>query len=132
MRCVRSSPTWCAVHSASPRDRGSATAEWALALPAVVLVLTAVLASIGTVIAQARIDNAAAEAARLASLGHDGSHVSRHTATLLESFPGVTTTLSDRGPSICAAVTTQHTPRPFPLGPLVLEAEACALDEAGP
>ena len=114
------------------RERGSATAEWALALPAVVLVLAAVLASVGTVIAQARVDTAAAEAARLASLGHPASSITSHTASLLESFTAVSTTRATRGPSVCITVRADHDPRPFPLHPLELDATACALDEATP
>ena len=118
------------MRSALARDRGSTTAEWALALPAVVLVLTAVLASVGVVVAQARVDNAAAESARLASLGQPSPSVTAHARVLLDSLADVGVMRTHRGSSVCVTVTARHDPQPFPLGAVELQSQACALDEA--
>ena len=50
-------------------NRGSITAEWALALPAVMLVSGAVITGIGVGLDQASLHQAAADAARAASFG---------------------------------------------------------------
>ncbi|PPK92934.1 TadE-like protein [Kineococcus xinjiangensis] len=63
-------------------DRGSVTAELALALPAVVLVLCAVLATGEVAIAQVRCTDAARAAARSAARG-EPAHVVRAAAETL-------------------------------------------------
>jgi len=103
-----------------------------LALPAVVLVLTAVLASVGVVVAQARVDNAAAESARLASLGQPSPNVAAHARKLLDPLGDVALVRMQRGSSVCVTVTAHHDPTPFPLEAVELRSEACALDEATP
>lgn len=59
----------------SPRERGSATAELAVALPAVVLVLVVVLVVGSAALAQLRCGDAARAAARAAALGEDAAAV---------------------------------------------------------
>lgn len=53
----------------APADRGSVTVELALALPAVVLVLAAMLATVGLGAAQVRAVDGARVGARVAALG---------------------------------------------------------------
>jgi len=57
------------------RDRGSVTAELAVGLPAVVMVLVAVLLIAGAAITQVRCTDAARAAARSAALGEDAATV---------------------------------------------------------
>ena len=57
------------------RDRGAVTAELALALPVVVLVLAALLATAGGLTAKLRCADAARGAARAAALGQSDSEV---------------------------------------------------------
>lgn len=85
MRSARSAPSPIAAGQPSPpgsrrgegrgrhegAQRGSATAEFALALPAVVLVLLAVLAAAATGAAQVRCADAARVGAREFALGQD-------------------------------------------------------------
>ncbi len=78
MRCARFSPTWCETRLLLRANRGSITAEWALALPAVVVVAGVVITGIGVGLDQAALHQVAADAARAASLGlGDGDVLSR-------------------------------------------------------
>ena len=66
-------------------DAGMVTAEFAVALPAFVLVLVAALSVVAIVTAQLRCTDAAATAARLAARGQAGALV---RSTSLASAPG--------------------------------------------
>ena len=57
------------MRSLSAASRGAITAEWALALPAVILVASVVFAGIGVLLERARLDQAAADIVRLVGLG---------------------------------------------------------------
>lgn len=132
MRFGKFSPTWCAVRSASPRDRGSVTAEWALVLPAVVLVLGAVLSSVGVMVQQSRLDGLAADAARLASVGHSASSITDHVVAQLGHDATVSLQSASEGISVCAVVSAESS------GPLSMvqgfdmKGMACALRESQP
>ena len=65
--------------AASRRDRGSVTAELAVGLPAVVVVLVALLLVASTAIAQTRCTDAARAGARAAALGESAGSI---TATV--------------------------------------------------
>ncbi len=52
-------------------DRGSATVEFAMLLPAVVMILATLLGSVQWATAQIRVESAAATAARVAIVGTD-------------------------------------------------------------
>ncbi len=64
------------------RERGSVTVEFALALPAVVLVLSAVLGVAGAATAQLRAQDAARAAARAAAIGSDDASIRAVAARL--------------------------------------------------
>jgi len=66
------------------RDRGSVTAELAVGLPAVVLVLVAVLLVGGAAVTQVRCSDAARAAARAAALGEEPAAV----ATIVDDLAG--------------------------------------------
>ena len=101
-------------------DRGSVTAEFAVALPAVVLVLAACLSGMRLAGDQLRVQDAAAVAARAAARGGDAGVASR-------LVPGSTTTRADRDGLVCVRVSM---PAADPLGALAsmtLTASSCAL-----
>lgn len=68
-RCVRSVPAGRAAAVGRRGDRGAITAELALALPAVVLVLAVLLVTVGATTTTLRCADAARAAARVAALG---------------------------------------------------------------
>jgi Flp pilus assembly protein TadG len=99
-------------------DSGSVVAEFAVALPAVAAVLllgAAALAACGT---QVRLQDAAADAARLAARGEPDDRVASAAAQA-----GGHVSTSVRGDLVCAAVTADAA---FGLG--TLTATSCALD----
>ncbi|MEX2441085.1 MAG: TadE/TadG family type IV pilus assembly protein [Pontimonas sp.] len=116
----------------SPRDRGSVTAEWALALPAVVLVLGAVLSSVGVVVQQSAVDAVAADAARLASVGYSPSSITDHVVTQLGHQATVSLRTTSEGISICAVVSTAASGIASMVQDLTVQGTACALRESEP
>jgi len=98
-------------------EKGSVTAEFAIALPAVMLVLVACLGGISVAGQQLRVQDAATAAARAAGRG-DGVAVAGHLA------PGASISQWIQGDLTCATVTTSAT-----LGPasIPLAASSCAL-----
>lgn len=76
------------------RDRGSATAELALGLPAVVLALLLVLVAGSAAVAQVRCTDAARAAARAAALGEDPGVVAAIVADLAGEAAQVAVTTS--------------------------------------
>ncbi len=106
-------------------ERGSAAAEFAVALPAALLVL---LLTIGAGTAQAQriaLQDAVADAARLIARGDDparaGSLVDRATA-------GATMSVANDGDLVC--VTAHATSRVVPSVPIAWSVSACALSES--
>ncbi|MDO4242890.1 MAG: TadE family type IV pilus minor pilin [Actinomyces sp.] len=101
------------------------TAELAVAMPAVVLVLVLVLAAVSAGITQLRVADAARVAARQAALGSvEASSAARRVS------PGVSVSV-ERGELTCVTVSRRV---PGPLGGLGLTARsrACAYTEPGP
>lgn len=76
------------------RQRGSVTAELALALPAVVLVLLLVLTAGNAAISQMRCTDAARAAARAAALGEDQAQIAAIVTDL--AGPSATIVLTER------------------------------------
>ncbi|MDD7929226.1 TadE family type IV pilus minor pilin [Microbacterium thalli] len=102
-------------------ERGSATAEFAIVVPAALLVVLLAVASLAAAGTQVRLEHAAAQAARLAARGEDAA---RAHATVTAAVPGASLSLGDDGDLVCAAVSADHGV-PLPLPPL--RARACAL-----
>ncbi len=98
-------------------ERGSITAEFAIALPAVVLVLAACLGAMTVVGAQIRLQDAAAAAARSVGRG-DGVGVVARLA------PGATTEQWTDGDLVCVAVSSKAT---LLAVPVAIVARSCAL-----
>lgn len=102
-------------------DRGAVTAEFAVALPAVVLVLAACLGGLGLALAQVRAQDTAADAARV--LGRGESVASARTI-VASSVPNATLTTSNEGELVCARVEIEHRLVGIPLR---VAARSCAL-----
>ena len=79
------------------RDRGSITAEFAIALPAVIAVLALCLSGVQVAGQQLRLQDAAAAAARAAARG-DGTGVVQRLA------PGTTVSQWNEGDLVCVAL----------------------------
>jgi hypothetical protein len=109
----------------SPRagsERGSAVAEFAVALPAVLLVLAMVLGGIQLGALQVRVQDAAADAAR--SLGRGDSAVVV-AGRLAQQVPGARWTSTRSGALICAHLETSAAGAAALLG-LTVSATSCA------
>src|SRR4051812_35337728 len=100
-------------------DRGSVVAEFAVALPAVVLVLALAAGALGSGIRQIRLQDAAADAARLAARGETSG---RALGVLADAVPGATAEITQPGDLVCVAASA-----PAGLGILTVHASSCAL-----
>lgn len=108
------------------RERGSATAEFAVAFPAVLGVLALLLGGVQLSALQVRAQDAAADAARGLGRGDSASAVASRLAT---QVPGATLRDWADGELRCVRVDVA------PVGPvaalgLTAAGEACALDDA--
>lgn len=108
-------------------ERGSAVAEFAVAMPAVLMVLAALLGGVEVVALQLRATDAAADAAR--SWGR-GDSVGEVAARLARQIPGGRLSRSRHGDLVCATVTA------VPRGPMArlgirVSGSGCALSGGG-
>jgi hypothetical protein len=111
-------------------ERGSVTAEFAAALPAVLVVLACCLGGVQVVGQQVRMSDAAADVARLLARG-DGAGPA---AGLLASVgPGTALSHDRQGEFVCARLSAPSAFAPFAAAGLTLDARSCALssDVAG-
>ena len=109
-------------------ERGAVTAEFATAMPAVILVLVGCLAAGQLATQQLRLQDAASTAVRAASRGASAESIQQRASQLV---PGASVSRSDRGGLVCVTVTL-----PAALGPglvpgVTLRASGCALSEGG-
>lgn len=104
-------------------DRGSVAAEFAVAMPAVLLVLATALGGIQIAALQLRAQDAAADAARSYARGDPGSVV---TARLSRQVPGASVARTTVGDLVCATVTATPTGPSARLG-ISVGATSCAL-----
>ena len=108
-------------------DRGAVTAEFATAMPAVILVLALCLAGGQLANQQLRLQDAASAAARAASRGEPASTVEGRARQLV---PGASVDRSDRNGMVCVTVTLPGA-LPGVASALTLTASSCALSEGG-
>lgn len=102
-------------------DRGSVTAEFAMTMPAVIVVVTLVVAGLGVTSQSVRLADAAAVVARETARG-DGSSVA---ATLARLAPGATVSTSEGPDLVC--VDLRREVRLGPVGGAVtLASHSCA------
>lgn len=104
-----------------PADRGSVAAEFAVVLPAVVLVLLLTAGALGASARQVRLQDAAADAARLVAREEP---VGRAQSAVADAVSGAIASISYRGDIVCVTATA---PTSVPLVPARLEASSCAL-----
>ncbi len=98
------------------------TAELAVGLPVVVLVLGVCLGGLGIATAQLRAHDAAADAARL--LGR-GEPVTRAEALVARTAPGGRLSVARADALVCATVTVEQR---LLLVPIAVAGSSCALD----
>jgi len=111
----------------SPRaadDRGSVAAEFAVALPAVVLVLGICLGGVGVGTQQLRLQDAAAVAARALGRGESSGQVASR-ASRMAAGAALESWTSDG--LVCARL-TRPADGPLAVGGLRMSAQSCALD----
>ncbi|HET6213674.1 MAG TPA: TadE family type IV pilus minor pilin [Micromonosporaceae bacterium] len=108
-------------------DRGSATAELATGLPALVLLLFAALTAVGAVTTQLRCVDAAREAALAVSRGEEGVDAVRRLAP-----DGGVVTVSVHGDVVEARATARVRPLGHLLPEITVGATAVAALEPGP
>lgn len=97
------------------------TAELAVTLPVVVLVLAACLGGLGLASAHLRAQDAAADAARLLARGESAVTASEHVARIV---PGAYLAVSRPSDLVCATVSISQK---ILLIPMELSASSCAL-----
>ena len=104
-------------------ERGSVAAEFAAALPAVVLLIGLALAAFSAGSQAVRLQDAAGLAARALARGEPPTAVAAMAESLL---PGAAVQRRERSGLVCAVVTARA---PGPLASTELRAESCALPE---
>ncbi|WP_454118279.1 TadE family type IV pilus minor pilin [Microbacterium lacticum] len=102
-------------------DRGSATAEFAVVVPAVVLVIALTAGCLAAAGRQVRLEQGVAQAARLAARGEPSDRVSAIVAAVAG---GEIDAVSDDGDLVCVSATA---PARVPLPVPPLRARSCAL-----
>lgn len=103
-------------------DRGSVTAEFAVVVPAVLLVVALTAGTLSATSRQVRLEQAAAQAARLVARGED---TARATGVVARIAGASETSFRVDGDLVCADVRAVLT-----LPPLTLAATSCALSGA--
>jgi len=101
-------------------ERGSVTAEFAVIVPAVVLIVVLTVATLAGSARQIRLEQATAQAARLAARGEDDTRVRSVFAAV---GGGADVQVTVEGDLVCARA---RVPAPVPLPVPPLRAEACA------
>ena len=101
-------------------DRGSVVAEFAVALPALIVVLIVGVGVLAAGARQVRLQDAVADAARLAARGEPAGRVGAVVASVA---PGAVASVEPRGDLVCVTGTVAAT---LPL-PFALTATSCAL-----
>ena len=104
-------------------ERGSIVAEFAVALPAVVLVLMLGVTGLGASARHVRLQDAAADAARLAARGESDDRVQAVLSAAVSEASGV---IAMRGELVCVTASATAASAGLLL-PLTLTATSCAL-----
>jgi hypothetical protein len=108
----------------SGREEGSVTAEFAVVLPAVVLVLGCCLGAVQVVGQQVRLTDAAADAARSLARGDDAA---RAAGLVGRAVAGASFSSELLGEFVCARLAAPGAFGPFAGFGLTVEARSCAL-----
>lgn len=102
-------------------DHGSVAAEFAVVLPAAVLVVLLAVSALGASARQVRLQDAAADAARLIARDEPAG---RAESVVADAVAGATASIAHRGDLVCV---TAAAPTGIPLVPATLSASSCAL-----
>ena len=105
----------------SQGEHGAITAEWVVALPALVAVAALLTGGLGAGIAHHRLHQHASDHARVLGLGGDPDGLPHITAT-------ATYSLSHREDLVCVHYADRYDAGWWALAPLALSSTACALD----
>jgi hypothetical protein len=100
------------------------TAEFAVVLPGVVLVLALCLGAVAVVAQQVTLTSLASSGARMLARGDDPAAM---RARVTQAAPGTTVARSSNGAFVCVALTRPARFGPLGLGALALSARGCAL-----
>lgn len=111
-----------------PRDRGGATAEFAVVLPAVAMMLVVVLVAGAAVLTQVRVADAARAGARAAALGESESEIVALAHRI--AGPDAQVDLRMDGDLLLVEV-SRRVPGPLQLADLEASAQARAMPEPG-
>ena len=103
------------------RDRGSVSAEFAVAVPAVVVLIALAIGALGAGSVKVRLQDAAADAARLAARGE----ASRAAGIVGAAVSGARATIGSDGDLVCVTASTEVRIAVFAVP---VWAESCALD----
>jgi Flp pilus assembly protein TadG len=101
-------------------DRGSVVAEFAVALPAVLVVVLLAVGALTTASQQVRLQDAAADAARLAAREESEGRV---FGALSAAVAGAMGTVEQEGDLVCVTASAPA----YAVLPLTLSARSCAL-----
>ena len=99
-------------------ERGAVVAEFAVALPAVIVVLLFAFAALSTSAQNVRLQDAAADAARIVARGDAPE---RALSAVSRAVPGAQASISEDADVICVTATARGTL------PIALSATGCAL-----
>lgn len=102
-------------------ERGSATAEFAVLIPAVCLVLAVCLSGLQLATRQLQVHDAAALAARSAGRGGNAA------STVAQLIPGASLSTERRSNLVCVRVDAAGSPMAVLLGFATVSATSCAL-----
>ncbi|SDK45955.1 TadE-like protein [Cryobacterium psychrotolerans] len=109
------------------RDDGTVTAEFAVVLPAVLLVLACCLGAVQVVGQQVRLTDAAGDAARLLARGESAE---RAASLVHRSVGGARLATERRGEFVCARLSAPAAFGPYATFGLTVAARSCALGGA--
>jgi len=107
-------------------ERGTVTAEFAVALPAVLTVLALCVGAVNVVAQQVQLSSLASSGARMLARGDDSATM---RALIGAAAPGTAVNESADGAFTCVRLEREASFGPVALGALVLNARGCALGE---
>lgn len=128
MKCVKFLPTSSAVRSPLRAESGAITAEWALALPAVLLTLGVVVSTAQVVSASSVLSSEAADAQRLIGLGVDIAEAQHQIRIGYGEGATWQVSRAAEGPIVCVTLTRDHGPFVGLGPPMPISSTRCGLD----
>ena len=112
----------------SPGSTGAITAEWVLALPAVIAVLGVGVGALSIQLERAQLERLSADAARMVSLGADVGAVQADVASRVDAEITVLIREGNTALSQCVSIRSNTTVPALPWVSFPIESETCALE----